>query len=292
MPNRTGITKFRGKDVLPLDIRFVPDFLRKKLEEDVHEKPENRQKCLSQLKERLLDHKITKDVDFEDDFLLSILRHHEYKIEKAKANVLTYFSLRKNHSYFFTSIKHNFLKIPSSQTITLLPNRHPDGAAVVLFQLGKWYPSEILFEDAKKLCFLVAQQELRNPVTQMTGFYTIDDFSGTGLRHLPVCTLLNMLLLLHVSFDVLPINVLGIHIVNGNFMLATALALAKPFLSESIRKILYVHSSPEELLDYFPASVLPEKYGGTLKEFYVSDWYRKANEEHHNFPPGGQKNLF
>ncbi|GIY98246.1 CRAL-TRIO domain-containing protein [Caerostris extrusa] len=124
-----------------------------------------------------------------------------------------------------------------------------------MFPAGKWYPSEILFEDAKKLCFLVAQQELRNPITQMTDFYTIDDFSGTGLRHLPVCTLQNMLLLLHVSF-------------------------------------LYVHSSPEELLNYFPAYMLPEKYGGTLKDYYDFDWYRKANEEHNNFPPGGQKNLF
>ncbi|GIX72359.1 hypothetical protein CEXT_436041 [Caerostris extrusa] len=82
MPNKTNVTKLVGKDVLPLDIRHVPEFLRKKFEEDAQETSENKQKCLSQLKERLLDHKITKDVDFEDDFLLTILRHHEYKIEK------------------------------------------------------------------------------------------------------------------------------------------------------------------------------------------------------------------
>ncbi|GIX72362.1 CRAL-TRIO domain-containing protein [Caerostris extrusa] len=151
---------------------------------------------------------------------------------------------------------------------------------------------KFLLEDAKKLCFIVFQQELRNPVTQMTGIYTIDDFSGSGLRHLQYCTLQNMLLLIHIAFDVMPTNILGIHVINGNFLLSLALALAKPFLSESIRKIIHVHSSPEGLLDYFPASVLPKKYGGTLNDYYDSGWHRKANEEHDIFPPGGQKNLF
>ncbi|GBN28838.1 hypothetical protein AVEN_163220-1, partial [Araneus ventricosus] len=55
---------------------------------------------------------------------------------------------------------------------------------------------------------------------------------------------------------------------------------------------LYVHSSVDELFNYFPKSAIPAKYGGTLTEYYMADWLKKANEEQDNFPIGGQKNVF
>ncbi|GFV71257.1 CRAL-TRIO domain-containing protein [Trichonephila clavipes] len=121
---------------------------------------------------------------------------------------------------------------------------------------------------------------MRDPVTQVTGFNAIHDFSNTGIRHLRYCTLSNLLLLHHVAFDCIPGRYLEVHCINGNILLSTMLTLFKPFMSEMLRKMLYFHSSPEELLKYFPPEVLPVKYGGTLSDYYMADWLKKANEQH------------
>jgi len=55
---------------------------------------------------------------------------------------------------------------------------------------------------------------------------------------------------------------------------------------------LYIHSSVEELFEFFLRSMLPVQYGGTLTDYYMSYWLRKAKDEHAHFPAGGQKNIF
>ncbi|PRD27479.1 UNVERIFIED_CONTAM: hypothetical protein NCL1_35236 [Trichonephila clavipes] len=45
----------------------------------------------------------------------------------------------------------------------------------------------------------------------------------------------------------------------------------------------HFHSNVEELLNYFPGSILPVEYGGDLKENIDEDWLRKANKDHENY---------
>ncbi|GBO12846.1 hypothetical protein AVEN_167956-1 [Araneus ventricosus] len=72
----------------------------------------------------------------------------------------------------------------------------------------------------------------------------------------------------------------------------TLLTLVKPFMPSSIRKIIRIHSSPEELLDFFPRSILPTKYGGDVNEYYMADRLKQINAEEDNYPVEGQKNTF
>ncbi|GBN82581.1 hypothetical protein AVEN_36866-1 [Araneus ventricosus] len=161
-----------------------------------------------------------------------------------------------------------------------------------LAKRGKWNPEELSFEDFKRVTSLVFYQELRNPVTQVTGFHIIHDFANTGYQHLKYCTPMNMYLLYHASFECAPAKYIEVHCINTNYVLSTLLICAKPFLVESVRKILYFHSSVEELLESFPRSTLPIKYGGTLTDYYTADYLKRANEEQGDFPAGGLKNLF
>ncbi|GBN08487.1 hypothetical protein AVEN_210596-1, partial [Araneus ventricosus] len=92
--------------------------------------------------------------------------------------------------------------------------------------------------------------------------------------------------------ECVPGKYIEVHFVNANYVLSTLLTCFKPFLDESIRKILYFHSAVEELLNYFPRSTLPIKYGGTLTDYYLTDYLKRANEEQGDFPAGGLKNLF
>ncbi|GIY27098.1 CRAL-TRIO domain-containing protein [Caerostris extrusa] len=149
------------------------------------------------------------------------------------------------------------------QFSTVLPYRCPDGSVTVLSELGKLDPANISLETLKQIAYMTYQQALRNPVTQVTGFSIIDDFAGTGFQHLRYCKPFLMYLLNHITFAVLP-----------------------------ARRMIFIHSTPEDLLNHFPRSALPVKYGGTLTDYYTADWLKRANEQQGNFPVGGQKNIF
>ncbi|GFY48772.1 CRAL-TRIO domain-containing protein [Trichonephila inaurata madagascariensis] len=235
---------------------------------------------------------MTKGIEFEDDFLLRYLLHNKFNADGALTGIRHLLNLRKNHSYIFRSIPFDFTTIPAAQFIKVLPYRRSDGAAIVLFEYGKVYWNEISLETFKQLAFIVYQQLLRDPVSQVAGINSINDFSNTGIRHLRHCTLTNLLLLQHVAFDCLPARYSEIHYINGNFLLSTMLTLFKPFMSEKLRRMFHFHSSPEELLNYFPPEVLPVKYGGTLSDYYMADWMKKANKQHEDLTVKGQKNIF
>ncbi|GFY48771.1 CRAL-TRIO domain-containing protein [Trichonephila inaurata madagascariensis] len=198
---------------------------------------------------------MTKGIEFEDDFLLGFLLCNKFNADGALAGIRHLLNLRKNHSYFFRSIQFDFTTIPAAQFIKVLPYRQSNGSVIVLFELGKVCWNDISFETFKQLAFIVYQQLLRDPVSQMAGINCINDFSNTGIRHLRYCTLPNLLLLYHVAF-------------------------------------LHFHSSPEELLNYFPPEVIPVQYGGTLSDYYMADWMKKANKQHEDLTVKGQKNMF
>ncbi|KAF8778454.1 hypothetical protein HNY73_015176 [Argiope bruennichi] len=92
--------------------------------------------------------------------------------------------------------------------------------------------------------------------------------------------------------EVVPVIYRRYHLINGNAAMNTLLTLIKPFMPSFMKKILTIHSSPEELLKYYPRSMLPTKYGGSLSEYYMADRLKKINEEHDNYIVEGQRNTF
>ncbi|GBM44352.1 hypothetical protein AVEN_140500-1 [Araneus ventricosus] len=58
------------------------------------------------------------------------------------------------------------------------------------------------------------------------------------------------------------------------------------------KQIVIFQSEPEDLLNHFPAYVLPSNYGGSLNDYHNGDLLRKLNREHGNFPIGGRPNYF
>ncbi|GBN67428.1 hypothetical protein AVEN_106647-1 [Araneus ventricosus] len=63
-------------------------------------------------------------------------------------------------------------------------------------------------------------------------------------------------------------------------------------LKENNFLIVVFHSSPQGLFDYFPRSVLPTEYGGTLQDNATEDWMKTANKFHEEYTIEGQPNFY
>ncbi|GIY80162.1 CRAL-TRIO domain-containing protein [Caerostris darwini] len=291
MPYLTDAPIHKQEDeLLPFELNHMPEFILRKKEEELN--GIDKQKCLQELKDLLDGHKLSRGIDFEDDFLHLYLLHSKYRVDRAFSFIRNYLNLRKNHSYFFRKLDFDFTLNPACQFATVLPYRSQDGSVTVLCELGKLDADMADVESFMQIFYLINQQELRNPVTQVAGFNIIHDFAGTGLRHLKHCTPSLIYLLNHITFDIFPAKYSGFHLVNGNYITNLGIRLMRPLMPEEFRRIIFVHSSPEDLLNHFPSSVLPVKYGGKLTEYYMANWLKKANERQDHFPAGGQKNMF
>ncbi|GFY53588.1 CRAL-TRIO domain-containing protein [Trichonephila inaurata madagascariensis] len=156
---------------------------------------------------------------------------------------------------------------------------------------GQWNPEELSFHDFARIAFLMNLQAIRYPLSQVTGIKSIIDCKDTGLRHLKYCTPQNILLLYHVAIECFPANFVDVHIVNPSFLVNLLWRMGKPIVPEFVSKLFIFHSSTEELFNYFPASLIPQEYGGDLEDYYMSEWLTNAKEQHKIYPEGGQRNI-
>jgi len=67
-----------------------------------------------------------------------------------------------------------------------------------------------------------------------------------------------------------------IHVVNAFPIIERIVSIIKSLLKEKIRKRFFIHSKPEELLNYIPAVCLPKEYGGSTGT--LSDMSAKTHE--------------
>ncbi|KAF8778451.1 Alpha-tocopherol transfer protein-like [Argiope bruennichi] len=232
-------------DDYPLDIRYIPAPIQEKYHEIF---PQDDWKYLALLKEMLQEEEISRGIEFEDDFLRLYLICNNYKIDRAFSMILNCLHLRKNHDYLFRNISFDFTQHPAYKFINVLPQRRKDGSVTVVFKVAKWNPDEVPFEHLKLIMFMIPMQQLRNPVTQASGFNLIYDFADAGIRYMRYGTPQNVYLFHHVSFEVLPMRFLGYHLVNVNFIGNFLVSLIRPFLPKDIEKVFYTHSSLKNYL--------------------------------------------
>lgn len=73
----------------------------------------------------------------------------------------------------------------------------------------------------------------------------------------------------------MPIRTTAIHIVNNNWAFDMAWQIFKPFLSERMRKQIYIHGSNRDTLhQHINKANLPIKYGGEMPEFPYTAWMK------------------
>ncbi|GFY42075.1 alpha-tocopherol transfer protein [Trichonephila inaurata madagascariensis] len=135
-------------------------------------------------------------------------------------------------------------------------------------------------------------QPLFDPMTQINGYKIIHDFGGTSLKHLRYCTPFHLRFQYHAALDCIPARYKEIHFVNDSLLLSTLWTIVKQFISTKLKKRVFFHSNGEELLNHFPRSVVPAKYGGDLTDCFQEDLMKQMTKDYGSCPLGGQNNYY
>ncbi|CAL1275457.1 unnamed protein product [Larinioides sclopetarius] len=92
------------------------------------------------------------------------------------------------------------------------------------------------------------------------------------------------------SWSCIPARFKELHFINKSAFLSAMWAVIKYVVPEKLRKRAFFHSNPEDVVNYFPRSIIPTKYGGSLVNYHDSELLWKMNKDHGNCPEGGQPN--
>ncbi|KAF8778835.1 alpha-tocopherol transfer protein-like [Argiope bruennichi] len=280
-----------NEDILPFPAEDLPKHVLRKCEDELNETPDRKEKALQELRTMLQNNPETTGINFYEDFLTQFLRRNKYRMKDAYQNVLNLVDITRKESLFIRNADM-YLDSPMTRALLLLPKKCPDGCTVIITRFGKWNPNEIPFEHMKSMLAISILQLLRDPVTQISGIKFIHDFKGASVQHLKYCSPRNLHLLYHGAINCLPGRYKAIHCVNESFVLKTIWALMKPFLSEKLKNRVVFHSNSEGLFDYFPRSMIPAEYGGTLLDNDIKDWIRMAYKCHEGYTVAGQPNFY
>ncbi|GBN49863.1 Clavesin-1 [Araneus ventricosus] len=279
--------------LLPFQMDHLPEFFLKKSEIELNETPEDKREKMQELKTMIAGNQATNVYNFEEDILVQYLRHSKFDVQRAFKHVQNYVALRSKHSHLFKSIPDDYFHSKNSVHFVLpLPERSPDGCTIVLTRTGKWDTGEMAYDDLVRLSMMTFCQMMRDPMTQINGFKVIHDFKDTTWSHYRYCTPRNLHFLFYATIDCIPARYKEIHFINESFVLRAVWIIIKRFLSAKIRSRVFFHHKVEELLDYFPCSVLPVEFGGDLQVDTMKEWVRKANKDQQENTINGQRNFY
>ncbi|GFV35882.1 alpha-tocopherol transfer protein-like [Trichonephila clavipes] len=237
--------------------------------------------------------KVTKGIQFHDDFLTQFLRKNKYDTSRSLKNLQNYVLFRRKHSSKFEGVTDEILSvILPDKFYVLLPKRCPEGCAVIIVKVGNWNPNEFSFENLEKSISFLVMQVLRDPMTQICGIKVIYDCKGSSFRQLRYVTPHNIYNYYHSTQNCLAGRYKGLHIINDSIVMKTMFALAKSLMTKKLSSRVHFHSCVEDLHDYFPRSILPIEYGGELINCESEDWLINANKEQAKCTIEGQSNLY
>ncbi|GIY14698.1 alpha-tocopherol transfer protein-like [Caerostris darwini] len=261
-------------EVLPFEVGHLPERFQQEVLNKTNETPERKLKGLQKLKQLIKSENIFDDTEFDEDFLVLFLRSEDYDVLSALQRLKNAVALKKSYVEMFSDQVYENIAITFTKNITtFLPYRCPDGCAVMYINLDNWIPEEFPVAEVKRMAPILLLQALRDPMTQVNGFKVIIDAKSNPLRH---CSFQNIYLMYHGSQYCLPGKFHSYHLVNQSATSRFCIALMKPFFSEELKNKIHIHSSPEELLDFFPSYMIPTRYGGKLGDYDLTPWLRKA----------------
>ncbi|GIY67685.1 hypothetical protein CEXT_279221 [Caerostris extrusa] len=220
-------------------------------EVELHDTPDRRAQGL-QMKELVKNDKHTKNIEFEDEFLLQYLRVRKYNVARAFTQLKALVALKKKHPLMFTNFSYD---------------------KTVKTTIDSWGISS---RGVKRAAILYLLQSLREPMTQINGFKIIFDLKSNPLKHLKYCTPENIYLIYHGSQDCIAGRYKEFHAVNLSVTFKAVWFLIKPFLTDKIKKASFFTQHSRSSLEPFPKAVLPKQYGGDLENYDMSSWLKKA----------------
>ncbi|CAK1549782.1 unnamed protein product [Leptosia nina] len=263
-----------------MPIRKLHPLLAAKAREELNEDPLYIDEYLSSLREWISTQPHLR-VRTDDQWLVTFLRGCKYNLEKTKAKLDLYYTLRTVAPEVYC-LRYSDPKIygllETGAVLTMPKTKGPAEPRVILLRPGWYNPSEFTFMEL--MAVMIFQHQIcymEDDNMTVAGMINVVDLKGTSVAHVRQA-LFQIRKLIRITQDAAPTRMKGIHILNTMMLFESCYNLVKHLLSEKIRSRLQIHNKNyEQFYRSVPREVLTVEYGGqggTTREI-IDYWKRK-----------------
>ncbi|KAF8778041.1 Clavesin-2 like protein [Argiope bruennichi] len=279
MPDQNSEIVPEIEELFPFEMGYLPEEFQEKAIVQLNETARNKEQSLREMKDMIELDKTLLGVEIDDDLIVQFLRSEKYDVQEAFTRLKNLINFKRDNMEMFTGQRYETISKSIIDNITTyLPFRCRDGCAIIHVNVDNWIPDEFPVLEVKRMAPILLLQALREPMTQVNGFKAIINAKSNPLRHLRYCSFQNLYLMYYGSQFCLPGKFHSYHVVNMSFTGRFCLQLMRTILPEELKKKIHIHATPEQLLDHFPAEIIPEIYGGQLGRYDLTGWLKKVME--------------
>ncbi|CAM4502321.1 unnamed protein product [Lepidochelys olivacea] len=200
-----------------------------------------------------------------DSFLLRFLRARDFDLPLAWKLLKNYHKWRAECPELSANLQPcSILNLLHAGYHGVLRSRDPRGSKVLIYRIGRWDPKTFTAYDVFRVSLITSELIVKERETQRNGVKAIFDLQGWLFAHAFQISPTVAKRIAAVLTDSFPLKVRGIHLINEPLFFHPVFALIKPFLTDKIKERVYMHGSNyiQSLTQHFPASILPQEYGG------------------------------
>ncbi|KAF5293987.1 hypothetical protein FQR65_LT10958 [Abscondita terminalis] len=208
----------------------------------------------------------------DDHTLLIFLRNCKFSLEKTKAKIDLYYTIKsmfpkifKNRDPFQPKIQY----VLQNNIVSFLP-KVSNGPFLLLVRGANANPDVVSMEDALKFAILLTEISLQHHVeSSIVGHAILLDFKDASLKYFLQFTPAFLKKLATCFANVFLLRMKALYIINLPLTLVTGSNIFKSFLSPKLqnRVFFYLNNDLDGIQQHFPASVLPTEYGGDAGSF-------------------------
>uniref|UniRef100_T1IUL4 CRAL-TRIO domain-containing protein n=1 Tax=Strigamia maritima TaxID=126957 RepID=T1IUL4_STRMM len=247
-----------------------------KAEQDLHEKPEWRDRDIQSLRDLILDER-ELNCRTDDAFLLRFLRARKFDINRAFQLLKNYYKIRLQNPQIYLNYRPSALTNVFAHNLqTILPDRDHFGRKIFISNLGKWTPELCSLDDYERGNTMCLEMAIEEEETQINGFVCILDMKGFTIHQATHCRPADLKRAVSLIQKCFPGRMKAIHIVNENIFFNMLFFIAKPFMSNKMRKRIHFHGNDMTSMHrHICVDILPHEFGGGKPPMDNSEFVRQ-----------------
>ncbi|XP_062137296.1 alpha-tocopherol transfer protein-like [Drosophila sulfurigaster albostrigata] len=264
---------------MPPQIRPISAELQANATNNLNEVPERIEADLEAIK-TWIDQQPHLNPRTDDQFLIAFLRGCKYSLERTKAKLDKYYTLRTKYPELFNITNVDDPKLREIQRqgpIVYLPNLL-NGVRLGIFRLGVVPAEKYSIGEVMQVGQVMQEIALiEDDYAIINGVIFIMDLNGATASHMFQMTPGLAKKMTAFSEEALPMRPKAQHFVNTITGFETVFNMFKPMMSKKQQGRLFVHSKIDSLVEQVPLEYLPKEYGGqngSLAEI-IAEWDTK-----------------
>ena len=206
----------------------------------------------------------------DDSFFLQFLRARKFNNSQAHELYENYFINVRKYPKWHADDKKIIKKMMQTidrGVIYPLSQRDAEGRRIVFTHMGKLDPSIDNPESVFSTIFEVFTHLTEDPISQVTGFVTVLDFTGFTFKHMSCVSLADTAILASNLINSVTGRFKCIYILNLPSFARVLLDVFKMALSDKLKKRMFIVKDMDEFKSkYFDEKLLPKELGGVTPE--------------------------